>query len=151
VDIQAYWFGPRLGPRAAIVANEGEVDLANSDEPELFPFYVVIYQLPADGCQSALLPRYDPAPAYWGQGREISMQSEPLGAPLVQRLIREVGGGLDGKPRVPVGDGGSAVLLVLGETTTGLVVDDTFVLVQGAHPERVRALLPTLRPVDGGS
>jgi hypothetical protein len=61
VDIDAYWFGPTLGPRRAIVANEGEVDLANSDEPQLFPFYLVIYQLPADGCQSGLLPGYEPS------------------------------------------------------------------------------------------
>ena len=78
------------------------------------------------------------------------MQSQPLAAPLTQRLIREVGGGIAGKPRVPVADGRSAVVLELGETTTGLVVDDTFVLVQYAHPERVRALLPTLRRVGGG-
>jgi hypothetical protein len=151
VDIEAYWFGPRLGPRAAIVADEGEGDLSNSDEPELFPTYVVIYQLPADGCQSGLLPRYDPAPDYWGPGREIWVSSQPLAAPLTQRLIREAGGGTAGKPRVPVAEGRSAVVLELGETTTGLIVDETFVLIQYAHPERVRALLPTLRRVGGGS
>jgi hypothetical protein len=151
VDIEAYWFGPRLGPRRAIVANEGEVDLSATAEARLYPIYVVFYQLPADGCQSNLLPGYEPSPDYWHAGREVSVQSEPLDAPLAQRIIREVGGGIDGKPRVPVADGRSAVVLELGETTTGLVVDETFVLVQGAHPERVRALLPTFRRVGEAS
>jgi hypothetical protein len=150
-DIDAYWFGPTLGPRQAIVANEGEVDLANSDEPKLFAIYVVIYQLPADGCQSGLLPGYDPSPDYWHAGREVSVQSEPLAAPLTQRLIREVGGGTAGKPRVTLQNGESAVVLDLSEVETGIVVGDTFVFVQGAHPERVRALLPGLRPVGGRS
>jgi hypothetical protein len=128
------------------VANEGEVDLANSDEPELFPIYVVIYQLPADGCQSGLLPGYDPSPDYWGPGREISIQSEPLAAPLTQRKIRDVGG-VEDKPRVVLANGEPAVVLEISEVETGIVVDETFVFVQGAHVARVRALLPTLRPV----
>jgi hypothetical protein len=151
LDIEAYWFGPKLGPRRAILANEGEVDLLATDEQQLYPIYAVFYQLPADGCQSNLLPGYEPSPDYWHAGREVSVQSEPLEAPLTQRLIREAAGGIDGKLRVPVADGESAVLLELGETTTGLVVDETLVLIQGAHPDRVRALLPTLRRVGEGS
>jgi hypothetical protein len=55
VAVDAYWFGPTLGPRRAIVATEREVSLPEAAGAAL-PIYAVFYQLPADGCQSGLLP-----------------------------------------------------------------------------------------------
>jgi hypothetical protein len=63
--------------------------MSNTDEPKLFPHYVTFYQLPEDGCQSGMLPGYEPAPDYWGPGHEVQITSEPLGTPLTQRTIDE--------------------------------------------------------------
>jgi hypothetical protein len=147
VAVDAYWFGPMLGPRRAIVATELEISEPDAPESTL-PVYAVFYQLPADGCQSGLLPGYETAPDYWGAGREIQVLSEPVDTPAAQRTIRDLFGGLAGKPSVTLRDGEKAVVLH-GPAETGLVVGNTLVTVTGGVREDT--VLHDLRPVgDGG-
>jgi hypothetical protein len=146
VPVDAYWFGPTLGARRAIVATEQEVSLPEAAGAVL-PVYAVFYQLPADGCQSGLLPGYEEAPDYWGAGREVQVLSEPADAPGAQRWIRDRGG-LAGKPKIALEDGEEAVVLH-GPAETGIVVGTTLVTVTGGV--RGDTVLHELRPVgDGG-
>jgi hypothetical protein len=147
-SLTAYWFGPMLGPRRAIAAAEGDVDLSNTDEPKLFPLYITSYQLPEDGCQSGMLPGYEPAPDYWGQGQEVQVTSEPLGTPLTQRTIEEGFGRREGKPRIQLENGETAVFLAGAEGENAAIVGRTFVFITGLPPDRAREFLHQLRPVD---
>jgi hypothetical protein len=145
VAVEAYWFGPTLGPRRAIVATEQEVSLPDAAGGVL-PVYAVFYQLPADGCQSGLLPGYEEAPDYWGAGREVQVLSEPADAPAAQRWIRDRFGGLEGKPSITL-RGGEEATVLRGDAETGIVVGNTLVTVTGAGVSRLDAVLDTLRPV----
>jgi hypothetical protein len=144
----AYWFGPELGERRAVVAGEWQVNLSNTEDEMPVPLYATFYQLPQDGCQSGMLPGYDPAPDYWGRGRSVEVQNEPLGTPLVQRTINEVFRGRDGKPRVELATGQTAIFLGSTSAETAAIVGRTFVMVTGLPPDRVRAFLPELRPIE---
>jgi hypothetical protein len=66
---------------------------------------------------------------------------------LTQRTLREVFGGIEGKPRIKVASGESAVFLGGSDIEAAIVVGRTFVLVEGASADRVRAYLPQLRRV----
>lgn len=149
VAVDAYWFGPTLGPRRAIVATELEVSQPDAGESGALPVYAVFYQLPEDGCQSGLLPGYETAPDYWGQGREVQVLSEPLDTSDAQRWIRD-SGGLAGKPKIVLEAGDEAIVLA-GAGDTGIVIGETLVTVTGAGTSRVRQFLATLRPVEGSS
>lgn len=146
-EIKPYWFGPSFGKRHAILAGQFREDLSNTDEAQLFWTYTTFYQVPEDGCQSGMLPGYDPAPEYWGPGSEIEVQSQPAYAPLVQRTTREVFGGLAGKESFELEDGSVAVLLGGDETYAAIVVGRTFVLVGGASVNVVRARIRELTAV----
>jgi hypothetical protein len=148
VAVEAYWFGPTLGPRRAIVATEQEVSLPEAAGAVL-PVYAVFYQLPADGCQSGLLPGYETAPEYWGAGHEIQVLSEPLDTSAAHRWIRDRGG-LAGKPKIAL-EGGEEAIVLAGAADTGIVIGETLVTVTGAGTSRVRQFLATLRPVEGSS
>ncbi|MEO8289584.1 MAG: hypothetical protein ABI649_01145 [Gaiellaceae bacterium] len=146
--LTAYWFGPTLGPRRAILATELQVDMSNTDEEKLFSLYITFYQLPEDGCQSGMLPGYEESPDYWGPGREVQVLSEPLGTPLTQRTIREVYGGREGKPRVDLTNGETAIFLGGGNGETAVVVGRALVTVNGLPPDRAREFLPQLRRLE---
>jgi hypothetical protein len=122
--------------------------MSNTDEPKLFPLYVTFYQLPEDGCQSGMLPGYEPAPDYWGPAHEVQVTSEPLGTPLTQRTIDEGFGGREGKPRIELENGETAVFLAGAEGENAAIVGRTFVTISGLPPDRAREFLHQLRPVD---
>jgi hypothetical protein len=144
VPVDAYWFGPTLGPRRAIVATELEVREPDAPESTL-PVYAVFYQLPADGCQSGLLPGYETAPEYWGAGREIQVLSEPVDTPAAQRTIRDLFGRLADKPSVTLRTGEEAVVH-RGQVETDIVVGNTLVTVTGGVREDT--VIHELRPLD---
>jgi hypothetical protein len=123
------------------------VDLSNTDEPRLFPIYISYYQRPEDGCQSGMLPGYEPSPDYWGPGHEVQVASEPLGTPLTQRTIKEGFGGREGKPRIQLENGDTAVFLAGTEGLSAAIVGRTFVTISGLPSDRAREFLPQLRPV----
>lgn len=146
-EVKPYWFGPMFGKRRAILAGQMREDLSNTEDEQRFWTYTTFYQVPEDGCQSGMLPGYEPAPEYWGPGSEISVQSQPAYAPLVQRTIREVFGGLAEKESFELEDGSFAVLLGGDDTFAGILVERTLVLVDGASVGVVRARIRDLTAV----
>ena len=137
-EVRPYWFGPTFGKRHAILAGQFREDLSSTDEAQLFWTYTTFYQVPEDGCQSGMLPGYDPAPEHWGPGSEIQVQSQPAHAPLVQRTIREVFGGLEEKETFELADGGVALLLGGDETYAAVLVGRTLAQTGGASVDVVR-------------
>jgi len=68
--------------------------------------------------------------------------------PLTQRTLNEYFGGKEGKPRIRLANGETAIFLPGGNGESGAIVGRTFVTVNGLPPDLAREFLHQLRPVD---
>jgi hypothetical protein len=144
-----FWFGPRLGSRRAIVVVEDRQEHVGDrpEDPVRYPAYFVSYQVPADGCQTDALPGYDPRPENWHRGREIQVNTIPLGSPEARVVVEDVDYGRLSGPLFRTADGRRARIVADYETGVAVAVADRLVTFEAPGDVGVEAAVRRLRAI----
>jgi hypothetical protein len=142
VAVDAYWLGPEAFRRQAIFSVSGNVNSGSGKEP----FYSTVYQEPRFGCSSNYLPGYEFAPDYWGPGNKLEVENWPSDSGAARDDIKWFNSLGERPRRVRVSTGETATILGFDGFRSGILVGETFVVIE-ATADKTAAALRSLQRV----